>query len=198
MTLSAPPESQVSGDVRSHRAAFTALGIALIFLGAFAFVATVLFTVAAVVVLGCLLLLAGLVQIVQAARGRQHGNAGLMVLAGIVYLIAGALLLFNPLAGALTITIILAAFLIVAGIVRLVHAFSSRTYGKWGWWAAAGVLDVVLGLLIWAQWPVSGLWVLGLFVGIDMIFEGVAYITVANSDRAVITNRGDRQRASIS
>ncbi len=191
MTFTAPSETRLKQDVQAHRGLFTALGVALIVLGVFSFIATFAFTVASVLILGIFLIIGGIAQIVEAARGRTHGNTALTVAAGILYIIAGALFLYHPVVAAMSLTLVLSVFLVVVGIIRVFHAFSHRNFENWGWWAASGVLDIVLGGIIWAQWPVSGLWVLGLFIGIDMIFSGATWIAIANSDRRAITQTSE-------
>jgi uncharacterized membrane protein HdeD (DUF308 family) len=189
MTVSIRPDLAPVQTMRSHRALFTVLGAILIVLGASAFVAAFAFTLAAVLALGVILVVAGVVQIVQGFRGRMHGISGWNALAGLLYVIAGAMLIYKPLLGALTVTFILASFLLVSGVVRIVHAFSMRQFNNWGILAFGGGLDLILGLLILAHWPVSALWVLGLFLGIDMIFQGVAWITLANSHKRIGTQQ---------
>jgi len=191
MTFTAPSQTRLKQDIHAHRGLFTALGVALIILGVLSFIATFAFTMAAVLTLGILLVIGGIVQIVEAVRGRTHGNTALTVAAGLLYIIAGALFLYHPVVAAMSLTLVLSVFLVVVGIVRVFHAFSHRNFENWGWWAASGILDIVLGGIIWAHWPVSGLWVLGLFIGIDMIFSGATWIAIANSNRRAITQSNE-------
>ena len=91
-------------------------------------------------------------------------------------------MLRDPVLAAEALTLMLAAAFLVGGVFRIVAAVAERFPG-WGWVLCNGILSVVLGLLIWQEWPWSGLWVLGLFVGIDLIVNGTIWSIVAFSVR---------------
>ena len=107
----------------------------------------------------------------------------LELLSAVLYLGVGILLLVNPLEGALALTIVLAAFLVVEGIFKIIMAMRVRDHDGWGWLLASGILSVTLGVLIWAQWPASGLWVIGLLVGIQLLFTGWSLVMLALAAR---------------
>jgi uncharacterized membrane protein HdeD (DUF308 family) len=106
------------------------------------------------------------------------------LLSALLYLAVGALLLVNPVEGALALTIVLAAFLVVEGIFKTVMAWRVRGHPRWGWLLASGILSLILGALIWAEWPSSALWVIGLLVGVHLLFTGWALIMLALAARA--------------
>jgi uncharacterized membrane protein HdeD (DUF308 family) len=108
----------------------------------------------------------------------------LELLSAILYLVVGVLLLVNPVAGALALTVVLAVFLIVEGIFKFIMALRVRDHRGWGWLLASGILSAILGVLIWAQWPASGLWVIGLLVGIQLLFTGWSLVMLALAARA--------------
>ena len=95
---------------------------------------------------------------------------------GLLYIAAGVLTFRNPVLATAFLTLLLAASLIVAGLVRTVAGFRLRPIKGWGWVIASGALTVIIGFVIGAGWPVNSRWVLGLFLGIDLVFAGVAYI----------------------
>jgi uncharacterized membrane protein HdeD (DUF308 family) len=99
----------------------------------------------------------------------------------------GIVLLVAPLQGALALTIVLAVFLLVEGVFKIITAFRVRDHRGWGWLLASGIVSVILGLLIWAQWPASGLWVIGLLVAIQLLFTGWSLVMLA------LAARGHRQ-----
>lgn len=105
---------------------------------------------------------------------------------GILTTLVGGLIIFAPVAGAVGLTLLIATFFIFEGFLRLVLAGQIIGGGK-GWFIASGVLDLVLGLLIAIQWPASGVWVIGLFLGIDLIFIGVAMLLLA-TQRSQLTS----------
>ena len=92
-------------------------------------------------------------------------------LVGILYAVVGFMVVANPAATAISLTMLIAMFLLGEGIFRIVTALSVR-YPNRGWMLLQGFVSLVLGIMIWRQWPVSGLWVIGLFVGIQMLFGG--------------------------
>jgi uncharacterized membrane protein HdeD (DUF308 family) len=100
------------------------------------------------------------------------------LLAAILFGVTGALLVTRPVISAEVATIFMAMFFLIGGLFQLVSALVVHVEG-WGWQVADGIIAFILGVLVIAQWPVSGLWVIGLFVGIDLIFYGAAWIAFA-------------------
>src|SRR5262245_25589260 len=150
---------------------FVALGIALIVLGILALGAEVLVTLASVLFFGWLMLIGGAIQTVHAFRVRPWSGFLRHLFGGLLTVVVGFLLVGNPAVGALSLTLLMAAFFLVGGIFRIATALTHDFPGR-GWAVLSGVITLLLGIIIWRQWPVSGLWVIGTFVGIDMLFEG--------------------------
>ena len=154
------------------------LGIILVGLGIIALLDSVLVTSVSMLFFGWILIIAGIVEAVQSFRHRRSGHLFLHVLNAALSIIVGIMLLLNPLMGALVLTLLLAIYFTVAGIFRIVAAFSMRTPG-WGWVLFNGIVTLILGILVWAHWPSTGLWVIGLFIGIDLIVVGWSQIMTA-------------------
>ncbi len=131
----------------------------------------------------CLLIVGGVVQAVHAFKSMSAGGILLKLLLSILSLVTGIVLLIYPLAGILTLTLILGVFIFLDGVLRVIHAFELRPLPKWGWVLVNGILNVILGILIWSQWPSDAVWILGLFVGISLIFNGMAVIAFSTSVR---------------
>src|SRR5205823_929025 len=108
----------------------------------------------------------------------------LHLLTGVLYLIAGVLMLEHPVEAAAGLTLLIAANLLIGGLVRIVLAIAERFDGR-GWVLFSGVISVLLGAGIWRQWPLSGLWVIGLFVGIEMLCNGVSWVMLGLAARSV-------------
>jgi uncharacterized membrane protein HdeD (DUF308 family) len=161
-----------------------ALGILLIILGLVAIAAPVYATFAVQALLGWILIIGGIAQGIHAFMAQGWGGFLFELLSALLYLAVGALLLVNPVEGALALTIVLAAFLVVEGIFKIVMAWRVRRHPRWGWLLASGILSLILGALIWAEWPSSALWVIGLLVGIQLLFTGWALIMLALAARA--------------
>ena len=100
------------------------------------------------------------------------------MLAGVLYAAIGVLIFDRPIAAAATLTLLIAAFLIVGGIFRIAAALTMRFEG-WVWSLISGVIALLLGLMIWWQWPEASLWVIGLFVGIEVLFNGWTWVMLA-------------------
>jgi len=166
-------------DMRRNSGWMLALGIALIVLGMFAIGWDVVFiTVISVIFLGWVLLIGGIVEAVQAFRHRKGGSFFLHLLSAVLAVVVGFLLLENPTGGALVLTLMLAFYFIAGGIFRIIAALSMRL-PSWGWMLFNGIVTLLLGILVLAHWPGSALWVIGLFIGIDMIVTGWARVMLA-------------------
>jgi uncharacterized membrane protein HdeD (DUF308 family) len=136
------------------------------------------------VLLGCFVLVAGGVQIAAAFGSRRWAGFFLHLLAGALYLAVGFLMIMRPRAGAEILTLLLAVLFLSSGLARIISALSHR-FHNWGWVLLNGVIDLILGLMIWQQWPDSSLWVIGLLVGIDLLFNGWSCVMLALAIRAV-------------
>lgn len=168
--------------LRSRWGWFFALGIALIVVGTMAIGSSFFATLATVIAFGTLLLIAGGMQIVGAFSTRKWSGFFVELLTGIFYLVLGMLTLAHPLGAAAGITLMIAAFLLVGGMLRIVVAVAER-FESWGWVLLNGAVAVLLGIFIWRQWPLTGLWVIGLFVGIEMVFCGWSWVMLALAAR---------------
>jgi uncharacterized membrane protein HdeD (DUF308 family) len=170
--------TEEANRVRTNWGWFLALGIVQIVAGmlaaSFAFTATL----ASVVTLGILLLIAAGGQTAAAILARNWGGFFLFVLLAILYAVAGFLMLQHPLFAAEGLTLMLAAAFLIGGMFRIVIALVER-FPSWGWVLFNGIVTALLGIAIWQQWPESGLWVLGMFVGIELIVNGVTWLVLA-------------------
>ncbi len=164
-----------------------ALGILMIILGVVAMAAPVVATIAIQVMLGWLLVISGIAEGIHAFMVKEWRGFLLELLSAVLYLGVGLMLLVDPLKGAVALTLILAVFLLVEGIFKIITALRVRDHRGWGWLLASGIVSVVLGVMIWAQWPASGLWVIGLLVGIQLLFTGWSLVMLA------LVARGHRQ-----
>lgn len=181
-------------SVRDNWGWFLASGIAFLIFGAIALGYSVSVTLASVFVLGWALVFGGIFEVVHAFKAPRWSGFFFELLAGILYVVVGILMVLNPGVGALSLTLLVAAFFLVSGMFRIVGAATLRP-PRWGWLLVSGLVTLLLGILIWAQWPVSGLWVIGLFVGIDMIFAGTWLTMLALTARR-LPSMGTQERAA--
>jgi len=124
------------------------------------------------IVVAWLLLFAGVGHLVFAWELRRVGGMIWQVLLGILYVGVGVYLLSHPVAGLLSLTLALAIYLFVEGILELILAFQLPANQARGWLALDGVVTLILGFLIWRSWPVSTEWAIGTLIGISLIFSG--------------------------
>src|SRR5262249_9953456 len=165
-------------EVRKHSTWFLVLGIALVIIGIIAIGSAVAMTIVSVMFLGWLLILAGLFEVIHGFRHRPWSGFFINLLGGVLSAVAGVVMVANPALAAVSLTLLIAMMLIVAGLFRLFIAFSTPLHHR-GWLILNGAISIILGVMIWDSWPASGLWVIGLFVGIDMIFDGWTEIILA-------------------
>ncbi len=149
------------------------LGILLIILGLVVLGAQVFTTLATTYFLGWLLVIGGIFEFFGGIFSGRVSTALLSMFAGILTGVVGAILIVNPTASALVLTILMSIVFIVIGAMRMGESLFSRQ-GNWGLTFIGGFLVLLLGLIIMAQWPVSGLYIIGLFLGLEFIVSGIA------------------------
>ena len=155
-----------------------AFGIVLAFLGIVAIARSFITTVASMLFFGWLLIFGGIIEFMYAFMVGKWVGFFLHLLLALLFGITGALMVFRPVVNAETITLVMSVFFLVAGLYQFFTSIWSNLPG-WGWGAANGMISVIMGLMLLAQWPASGLWVVGLFIGIDLICYGAAWIAMA-------------------
>lgn len=159
---------------------FVAVGIALIILGMFAVGAAGLTTMLSMAVFAGILIASGAIQLVNAIRTFRGEGFFLNLLTALFYLIAGILLFLKPVLGAVALTLMLAVFYMASGVSKIVISIVNR-FTNWGWMFFNGLVSLILGGLIFMEWPESSLWVIGLFVGIDLLVTGWLWVILGLS-----------------
>ena len=163
--------------IRERRGWFLILGIALIGLGVLAFGDIILVTLVSVAFFGWLLLVSAILHAVQWVRGGEERHF-IDLIGFVLDLVLGLILLSNPAGGALAITLALAVFFLVGGLIRAFGALSSETPHR-VWAALDGAVEALLGILLWVHWPSSALWFIGFAIGIGLISRGSMWIMLA-------------------
>jgi uncharacterized membrane protein HdeD (DUF308 family) len=179
---------QAGSDTAPLRAKWgwiVALGVVYLVVGFIALGSVVTATVASVFVVGVMMIIAGIAEVFSAFQIKNWGRFLLWVLLGALYIVAGFVTFENPLLAAAVLTLILGASLVASGIVRIILAFSMKRETPWVLVLLSAVITLLLGLLILAHWPVSSLYILGLFLGIDLIMAGVGWIGLGLGMRRV-------------
>ena len=159
-------------------------GIVLIVLGVIGLGAVALLSLASAIWFGAMIFVGGIVVLIDAFRHQGWRSRLWHILIGVLYLAVGVMTFMNPLVATASLTLLAGAALVATGVLRLVVAFQNRELPYWGWVAFSGVLSLLLGGMILAQWPGSSLWVLGTFLAIELIFQGWAAIALARAIRS--------------
>ena len=167
-------------EIRSSWGWFLVLGILLMILGAVCLVGDVTATFATVFVFGWLLLASGIVALVHAFRSMTWNGFFLSMLSALFRGFTGYLLIRYPLAGAASLTLLLASFFVVGGVFRAIGAGMMK-FPRWGWSVFSGLVSLVLGVMLLTQLPVSSIWFIGFAIGVDLIVDGASLIALATA-----------------
>ena len=175
-------------SIKDHWTLFLVEGIILIVLGMAAILVPVVASLAVALFLGWLFLIGGIVGAVTTMMHRHAAGFRWSLLSSIVTLIAGLLLIGWPVGGALSLTLVLAAYLVAEGIASMMFAYQHRAElpARWGWLFLNGAVDLMLAAIILVLLPAGALWALGLFIGIDFVFGGFSLISMALAARNAV------------
>ena len=152
------------------------LGVLTVILGVFAMMAPGMTGMTVAVMIGMLLIIAGIARTIFAFKAKSWGKGILVFLLGLLTLLVGAYMIFRPGVALASLTLFLAAYFIVDGIFEIIEAFDLKPIDGWGWMLFGGIVSILLGFMIWRQWPISGIWAIGILVGIKLIFGCVELI----------------------
>ncbi|MGA7002733.1 MAG: HdeD family acid-resistance protein [Pseudolabrys sp.] len=167
--------------LHEHWVLFLVEGVVLLVLGATAVVLPPIATLAVTILLGWLFLVSGILGLITTFLMRHAPGFWWSLLSAVLGIIVGAVLLASPLTGAFSLTLVLVAFFLVEGAVSIMFALDHKRElsGQWGWMLVSGIIDLGLGIMIFAGLPSTAAWAVGLLVGINMIFGGSALIAMA-------------------
>lgn len=146
----------------------------MILAGVLALIFPVISSVAIVFFLGWLLIFSGILQAISLIDARHVPHFWLQLVSVVLSVLVGILFLRNPGAGLLTLTLLLIVFFMVEGISKVIFSLTIRPFPNWGWVLASGVISILLAFYLWANTPVTAIWLLGVLLGIELICEGAA------------------------
>ena len=171
----------VSTSLQAHWLLFLVEGIVLLLVGLAALVLPLIATVAVAIIIGWLLLMSGIVGLIATFRMRQAPGFGWSLVSAVLGIAVGVLLLWWPLSGALSLTVLLTVFFVIEGVASIFYSLEHKRElsARWGWMLVSGALDLILGGLIFLGLPGTAAWAIGLLVGISMVFGGSAIISMA-------------------
>jgi uncharacterized membrane protein HdeD (DUF308 family) len=178
-------QSALKQELHDHWKLFLFEGVLLLVLGGAALVIPAFASVAVTVFIGWLFLVGGIVGFIASLSARALRGFWWALLSSALAIVMGIVLLWMPLEGVLTLTLALGIYYIADGVTAIMLAIQHRKdkSGAWGWLAASGIVDLILAGIIIAGWPGTAVWVIGLLVGIDMMFAGWALMMVALRSR---------------
>jgi uncharacterized membrane protein HdeD (DUF308 family) len=190
MTLNRTPDEAgmqraVAGAIHEHWMLFLVEGVVLVLLGLAAIIVPVVATLAFALVIGWVFLISGIIGLITTFWMRSAPGFWWSLLSAVIGIAAGVVLLMWPVSGAVSLTFVLIAFFVIEGIATIMYAVEHRAQlsGRWGWMLASGIVDLVLAGIIFAGLPGTAAWALGLLVGINLLFGGVAMIGMALAAR---------------
>ncbi|WP_437678842.1 HdeD family acid-resistance protein [Sorangium sp. So ce131] len=170
--------------VRNNRGWFVMLGLAFMVLGLLAILLPFVASLATTIVIGWLMLIAGLIEGYHALRARAWVGAGWELVSAAVHVVAGGLVVAFPLTGKLALTAILAAYFAAEGVLKILRASQHRRVQASGWLVFDGLLSLALGILILMRWPSAAVWAIGLLVGVQLLVGGASMLLIGLSTRS--------------
>jgi uncharacterized membrane protein HdeD (DUF308 family) len=176
---------------RQSSEASIGFGMLLIILGFFAVMAPTFTGIGVTILIGMMLLTSSIIEIVFAFKSKSFGQGILKFLFGAIGVIAGIIILLTPMFGLGVLTIMMVAFFLGAGILEIIHSFSMKDQDGWGWLIFSGIVSILLAIFLIAQWPASGIWAVGIFVGVRILMHGVVLVSVGKSGQELLTQLQD-------
>jgi uncharacterized membrane protein HdeD (DUF308 family) len=188
MNQSGGPMGAIRHAIHEHWKTFLAEGIILVILGIIAIIVPQVATLAVTIMIGWLFLITGAVGLYTTFAMRNMPGFWWSLISALISIAAGVVLLGWPVSGVLSLTFVLIAFFVIEGIATIMFAFDHRNElsGRWGWMLFSGIVDLVLAGLIFAGLPSSAGWAIGLLVGINLVFGGVAMVAMALAARDAV------------
>jgi uncharacterized membrane protein HdeD (DUF308 family) len=173
-------DQKVAGAIHDQWAFYLVEGVILLVLGLLAILIPPAATISATIVIGAVFFASGVVGLFSTFTGRRAPGFWWSLISAALAIVVGLMLLVQPIAGAVSLTLVLIAFFIAEGIFSIFFGVEHRRHvSTWGWMVASGVVDLVLAVILLAGLPGDAAWALGLLVGINLIFGGAALSALA-------------------
>lgn len=176
-------KSDTLKEARTDWGWFVALGVGLIVVGLIASSNLFTSTIASVFYIGVMMLVGAVMQIVHAFTTSGWKQKSISVLGALLYGVASAFIIYDPVLSAIDVTLIVGAFMIAAGIVKIVIGVRERAHKGWGWIVVSGFASLIVGGMVVGTWPLVGLWFLGVVLSFDLIIQGCGFLAFGFSLR---------------
>ena len=183
-------DQEMLGTIKTHAGVGIAVGIFIAIAGVLALVAPLAAGLSIAIAVGILLVISGISRLFLAFKMGSFGHGLLMFVIGVLSALAGGYMVMRPGMALATITLVLAAYFIVDGVFEIIWAFRLRPIKGWGWTLFSGIVALILGIMIWRQFPVSGVWAVGTLAGIHLIFGGTSLASLCGAARGAAKEAG--------
>jgi len=181
-----------AGQARKNAGWVVGFGVLTVIAGVFAIGAPLASGLGVTIFIGVALAIGGGARIIAAFGADSFGQGALAFIGGLLGAVAGVILATRPGLGLATLTLLIGSYLLVDGIANAVLAFRVRPGQGWGWILFSGIVTVLLGILLLAEWPLSGTWALGTLVGVNLLFSGSAMISIGSAARRLTKTAAER------
>ena len=178
-------DSAFLDDIRKNSGLTIAMGVIVLLMGLLAIGSPFMAGLSIAMVVGILFIIGGIGQTIFAFKA---GTGLFTIIIGVLTVVAGGYMVSNPAAALATLTIFLAAYLIVSGIFEVLMAFQAKPAAGWGWALFSGLLSILLGVMIWSQFPLSGAWAIGILLGIRLFTGGLSLMMFGMAARSAVKN----------
>ena len=182
--------NEIADTVRKGGGRAAGLGIVMMILGAFALAAPLVTGLSVALLVGLVVLVGGVMRLIWAFGAGSLGRGLVGLLVGALTLVCGIAMVTSPLFAAGLLTILLAGYFFVDGVFEVAAAFAVRPRPGWGWMLFGGVVSVVLGVMMWRQFPLAGPWAVGVLLGIKLFLAGLMMLTLGTAARALAKDAG--------
>jgi uncharacterized membrane protein HdeD (DUF308 family) len=180
--------TDVSTDIKKGVNAPLWIGVLLTILGIVAIALPAFSTIVAETWIALILISAGSAKLVYAFQTRNQGGFVWKLLLGILYIATGVMLFVYPLTGVLTLTLLIGTYLLTEGVFELILAFRLRPQQNWTSVLVNGIITLLLGGMIWFQWPFDAPWLIGTLVGVSVLFTGVSRVMLSLNARSALNH----------
>jgi uncharacterized membrane protein HdeD (DUF308 family) len=175
--------NEFAAAVKAGGKKMTVFGVLAIILGLLTIAMPALAGTSVLIILGVLVLAAGVDRIIWAFSSGTVGKGIVMFAIGLLTVLCGVSLIANPLFASGLLAIFLAVYLIIDGLVEIVAGLKRKPGAGWGWLLAGGIVSILLGVMLWKQFPLSGIWAIGVLLGIKLCFIGLIMIMAGTTVR---------------
>jgi uncharacterized membrane protein HdeD (DUF308 family) len=181
-------DQEMLGTIKRHAGVGMAVGILVVVTGILALLSPLVAGLSIAIAVGVLIVASGVSRLFLAFKMGSFGHGLLVFLLGLLSIVIGGYMVSRPGMALATLTLVMAIYFAVDGIFQTIWAFRLRPIKGWGWALFSGIVSLALGIMIWSQFPVSGMWAVGTLAGIHMVFGGSSVASLCNSARRATTD----------